>query len=120
MTLTQHEEQNAVVAEFNLRNFAPMESFTVQWDNRLFRRCDLDPNRLKRQAGRPTHHTAKTLLEVLGEQDLLTTEWAAQCKETGISNGAFYSSLAELKKSGSIHQCAMDKKWELVHGAINH
>src|SRR5580704_2979574 len=46
MTLTQHMEQDAVVAEFNLRNFPPMESFTVRWDNLLFRRCDLDPTRL--------------------------------------------------------------------------
>jgi hypothetical protein len=119
MTLTQHKEQNAVVAEFNLRNFAPMDSFTVQWDNWLFRRCDLDPNRLKKQAGRPTHHTAKTLLEVLGQQDLLTTEWAAQCKETGISNGAFYSLFAELRNSGRIHQCAMDKKWEAIQTGNN-
>jgi hypothetical protein len=113
------ELRAAVVAEFNLRNFPPMNSFTVEWDNWLFRRSDLDPNRLKRKAGRPSNHTARTLLEVLGDQDLSSTEWAAQCKEMGISNGSFYVLLGELKKSGRIHQCAMDMIWEVVKSGQN-
>jgi hypothetical protein len=96
-----------------------MDSFTVQSDNWLFRRCDLDPSELKKAVGRPSHHAAQHLLDILGDQDLLSTEWAAQCKEAGISNGAFYNFLAELKKSGRIHQCQVDKKWEAIQPANN-
>lgn len=119
MTLTQHEEQNAVVAEFNLRNFPPKDSFTVEWENWLFRRSDLDPSRLKKRVGRPSHHSVNDLLTILGEQDLLSTEWAAQCKEAGICGSVFYTLFAELRKSGRIHQCAMDKKWEIVRIETN-
>ena len=114
MTLTQHEEQSAVVAEFNLRNFPPMESFTVGWDNWLFRRCDLDPNRLKKKAGRTIIHTAQDLLNILADQELTSTEWLAQCKEKYISNGSFYTLLAELKKSELVHKCEWNSKWEVV------
>jgi hypothetical protein len=114
MALTQHMEQDVVVAEFNLRNFPAMDSFTVRWDNWLFRRCDLDPTRLKKKAGRPSNHTADSVLRVLGDQDLLSSELKAQCNKAGIGDTLYYELFAELKKSGRVHKSNLDKKWEQI------
>jgi hypothetical protein len=114
MALTQHMEQDAVVAEFNLRNFPPLESFTVRWDNWLFRRCDLDPARLKKKVGRPSSHSANTVLSVLGDQDLLSSELKAQCNRAGIGDTLYYQLFAELKEAGRVHKSAINNRWEQI------
>jgi hypothetical protein len=91
-----------------------MESFTVRWDKWLFRRCDLDPTRLKKKSGRPSSHNANSVLAVLGDQDLLSSELKAQCNKVGIGDTQYYELFAAPKKSGRVHKSALDNKWERI------
>jgi hypothetical protein len=113
---TRHEEDNAFVVEATLRNFAPVDPFTVKWQCPLMVLDNsLDPARLKQAGGRPNDFKAEQLMEVLGEQSLTTGEWLKQAKEdTGMKDRTFYNLLKELQKLDRTMKSNINRKWTKV------
>ena len=77
MTLTEHEVPDCAAAEFSLRNFAPLETFTVRWAYPLWTLApEIDPTLLKK-AGRKVEFPAEKLLQHLDKENGMTNaEWA--------------------------------------------
>jgi hypothetical protein len=51
--------------------------FAVEWQYPRFLRKDgVDPKRLKQVGGRPLSYTSDTLLECLGDQCLISSQWS--------------------------------------------
>ncbi len=113
MTLTAHEEPDAMIVDLTLRNFPPVEQYTVKWnDNWLFERVGLDPKRAKKPAGRSAKYSSDQLLDVLGDQELTCKEWKEACEDQeGIKKDAFYGLRKELEADKKVYQSELDKKW---------
>src|SRR4029077_3116662 len=75
VTLTQHEEEEALSVEMILRNFPPQPKFVVQWDHPLMVPADhLDPEALKTHAKKPSI-PAEEYLALLAPNGSLYSEW---------------------------------------------
>jgi RecA-family ATPase len=113
MTLTAHEEPDAMIVDFTLRNFPPVEQYTVKWNqNWLFERAGLDPKRAKKAAGRSAKYSAHQLLDVLSDGSMEDTEWRLACEnQEGIKKDAFYSLRRELIRDKRVYKSPLDKKW---------
>jgi AAA domain/Primase C terminal 2 (PriCT-2) len=76
MTLTEHEEPDCMVAEFSLRNFAPVKPFVVRWVHPLWQiDKSLNPSQLKR-TGRTDLHPPQVALQHLGSKKWTLKRWA--------------------------------------------
>lgn len=65
MTLTEHEDEECCVAEFSLRNFAPISAFVLRWEYPVWHLAQgADATKLKK-AGRPAKNPAETLLPLI-------------------------------------------------------
>jgi RecA-family ATPase len=113
MTLTAHEEPDAMIVDLTLRNFPPVEQYTVKWNgNWLFERVGLDPKRVKKTAGRSAQYSADQLLDVLGDQPMEDTEWRQACEsQEGIKKDVFYKLRKELARDGKVYRSKLDQKW---------
>jgi len=65
MTLTEHEDEGCCVAEFSLRNFAPIPAFVLRWEYPVWHLAEgADATKLKK-AGRPAKNPAEALLALI-------------------------------------------------------
>ncbi len=100
MTLTEHEEDECMTAEFALRNFAPVKPFVVRWRHPTWSRDgSLEPLKLKQPGGRSDAHPADKALEALGDQMLTRKEWLAK---TGWHRDTFARKVAKLVEAGKV------------------
>jgi AAA domain len=95
ITMTPHEEEDAVVVEATLRNMRAPKPFVMRWDHPLMRIAhDLDPKKLKNQVGAKAKYTVAMVLDCLTD-GMTTGEWqAAAVKQQGLVPSTF----AKLKK----------------------
>jgi len=111
MTLTKHEEDDAMVVEFTLRNHPPIEAFTVRWRDWLFERCDLDPSKLKKP-GFTAKYSIEQILGVLDDKSLSGAEFKEACQDVhGMSESTFDRLKKEAARAGKIYQSPLDLKW---------
>ncbi|MBV9008829.1 MAG: AAA family ATPase [Verrucomicrobia bacterium] len=112
LTFTRHEHDNAFTVDAVLRNHPPIEPFVVKWEFPVMRLDDsLDPERLKKAAGRRQEYAADDLLDLLDEP-MTSVEWQnAAESELGLSERTFFRRLREVKKRGGAVQRA-EGKWE--------
>lgn len=103
-TLTEHETEDCMVAEFHLRDFAPIPRFVVRWQCPVWTREDgEDPAKVKR-SGRGDEHPASALLDKLPPEGLTTAEWV---KAVGWSDGTYRRKRDELEQAGKV-KCLMN------------
>ena len=116
LIMTPHENENTFTIEPTLRNFAPMESFCVQWNPPLMQRDDeCDPKNLKQPNKKGEKFTSYQLFEILNVQQLTTAEWEKQsCERTTMKPRTFAMKKKELVEAGSVKQIA-DGKWKAVN-----
>jgi hypothetical protein len=86
------DSNNIMSAALVLRDFPPVPKFSIEWDGKaLFNVSGHDPSKLKKAGGRPSSHSEKDLLDVLGNRELTATEWQEGCNEDkGISRPTFF------------------------------
>lgn len=97
MTLTEHEEEACCVAEFSLRNFAPIAPFVLRWQYPVWHlAAGADPSKLKK-AGRPTKNPADALLAFVPESEGITRkDLRERAKAKGWSQSAAYDAIVTL------------------------
>jgi RecA-family ATPase len=115
LVMTKHELEDTFTVEPTLRNLKPIAPFCVQRDHPLMVRNDaIDPEKLK-QAGFKKKYSEEQLIEVLGEQSLLTMQWYLQAAhKTGISKRSFMDKLKLMKADGTKVVQGADEKWSTV------
>lgn len=100
-TLTEHETEDCMVAEFHLRDFAPIPRFVVRWTCPVWTREDgEDPARVKR-AGAKDNHPASELLCKLPKEGLSNVAWR---KASGWSDATFRRKRDELRAGGKVRE----------------
>lgn len=120
-TLTEHENEEQMVAEFHLREFAPIPRFVIRWDTSVWiREYEEDPAKLKRAAGRHDAHPASELLEKLDSKGMTNPEWQ---KASGWSPTTYKNKRDQLERDEKV-ECVMSiwKKREplIIHNHQNH
>jgi hypothetical protein len=112
ITFTRHEQPDCFTVDCVLRNHAPIEPFVVRWKFPLMGVAEsLDPERLKKPAGRRQEYAADDLLDLL-DQPMTTVEWQTLAQtELGLSESTFFRRFRDIKKRGSAVQRS-DSKWE--------
>lgn len=104
ITLTPHEEDDAFVAEFTLRNCRPKQAYAVRWKFPCMEVAPgLNPASLK-EAGRPKKHTLEDLLEVLMGEELTSADWQERARLRGISKATFHRLLLDAKQGRLVKQ----------------
>jgi hypothetical protein len=106
MEFVEHKEsdktKDTLVVETIVREFPPVETFTVRWDGRaLFQPVDLDPSQLKvKKSGPAKADHSEFLMDVLGDNEWSKSEWLRQSqieaknnKQAVISKSGFYREL---------------------------
>jgi hypothetical protein len=113
LTLTKHATEDAFTLESILRNFAPVDPFVVKWQFPLLTRDEtLDPENLKKPGGRPKEGFETTILDVLSDKSLSTTECLKTCSdEFGVSRASFFRSIKSLEIQGKILKSKINQKW---------
>ncbi len=98
-TLTEHETEDCMVADFHLRDFAPISSFVLRWE------CPLwvvdageDPAKVKR-GGRSDQHPASDLLVRLDPRGMTNAEWL---KASGWPESTYRRKRHELETAGKV------------------
>lgn len=82
MIITKHETDGVFTVDVTLRNHKPIAPFCVSWEYPFMVRTDnYDPRKLKIPGQRVEQFTTDMLLEVLGEDELTTSEWKEECVE---------------------------------------
>jgi hypothetical protein len=100
-TLTEHETEDCMVAEFHLRDFAPIPRFVVRWTCPVWTREDgEDPAKVKR-AGAKDSHPASELLGMLSKDGMSNIAWR---KASGWSEATFRRKRDELRGSGKVRE----------------
>jgi hypothetical protein len=117
LVMTQHETEDTYTIEPTLRNFPRMDPFCVYWNHPLMQRAeDADPRKLKVPGGRTAKYNKEQLLQVLGSQELSTTEWRSQTAEaTNMGERTFMGKLSELKTLPDVLTKTNDDKWKAVN-----
>ncbi|MDQ3118577.1 MAG: AAA family ATPase, partial [Verrucomicrobiota bacterium] len=112
VTFTRHEEADAFTVDCVLRNHPPIEPFVVRWEFPLMRIDEsLDPERLKKPAGRKQEYKTDDVLDLL-TAPMTTTEWQTLAEsELHLSKSTFLRRFREVKKQGLVVQ-RDDQKWE--------
>jgi hypothetical protein len=104
ITLTEHEKEDHMIAEFHLRDFAPVPRFVIRWDYPVWTMATAeDPAKVKRQ-GRKDEHPASVLLEKLDPSGMSNSEWQ---KASGWSQTTFKNKREQLEKEGKV-SCVMN------------
>lgn len=113
LILTRHAEEDAFTVESILRNFAPVDPFVVKWEFPLLVRDEtLDPEDLKKPGGRPSLSFDTSMLDLLDDQSLSTTEWYQKSRdELGVSRASFFRSTKKLEDQGLILKSKINQKW---------
>lgn len=102
-TLTEHETEECMVAEFHLRVYAPIPPFVVRWCCPVWiREIGEDPAKIKR-AGRGDEHPARVLLEKLDPHGMTNSEWV---KVVGWSATTHKNKRDQLESAGKV-KCVM-------------
>lgn len=103
LTMTKHETEDAFTVEMTLRNHPEQAPFVVKWKYPLFERANLDPAKLKQAKGKPATFTVKSIVDVLGDQQLTHSAWLKQCeKNIGISKPTFNRVLQQAKSQKAV------------------
>ncbi|MEO5719854.1 MAG: AAA family ATPase [Chthoniobacterales bacterium] len=112
VTFTRHEAADAFTVDCVLRNHPPIEPFVVQWEFPLMRiEGSLDPERLRKPAGRKQEYRTDDVLGLLVEP-MTTTDWQTLAEsELHLSKSTFHRRLKEIKNQGLARQ-RDDQKWE--------
>jgi hypothetical protein len=98
-TLSEHEEDGAMVLEMALRDFKPIEPIGLRWDYPVWERDDdLNTSKLKSARGRREMHPASALLAKL-KDGMTTSQWRAAAKW---SERTFDRKRKELIQSGRV------------------
>lgn len=98
MSMTEHEEEGCITAEFALRNFAPIEPFVLRWRGSVWARdTALDPAALKRP-GRTDAHPPEELLRRLVD-GMTNKEWRTA---SGWSDSTFRAKRDQLQMRGLV------------------
>lgn len=103
LTLTRHETENAFTVDVTLRAFQPVDPFVVRWNYPLMRvDGDLDPDRLKKPAGRPASSTPTDLLSLIRDNPMTTGEWraAASASQWAVGRSKFFEQLGIIRQRG--------------------
>jgi hypothetical protein len=118
IAMTRHEHDDAFALDFSLRCLPPIDPFVIRWDYPLFKLDPaLDPKDLHKPAarGKKAIYSVQDLVDVLGRNDLSTTEFKERCDiEVGMKSTVFYELLKKAKDQGLIHKSKVDDKWEVV------
>lgn len=116
LIMTRHECEDTFTVEATLRNLKPIEPFCVERQHPLMVRNEaLDPAKLKKP-GFTKKYSADQLLEVLGNQSLLTKEWMLQVRHrTNMSERTFMEKLSELKVCGNKIVQDAKKCWSAIN-----
>jgi hypothetical protein len=116
LMFTAHEEPNAYVVDSILRNFPPLEPFTVRFDFPLMvRDSSLDPSDLKQVGGRKKEFNEQQLLDLLQSSSLTTTEWLKAAEtEVGVSKATFHRLKSSLATTGRIINSKATGKWSIL------
>ena len=100
-TLTEHETEDCMVAEFHLRDFAPIPAFVVRWACPVWVREEgADPAKVKR-SGRSDEHPVSELLAKLDPAGMTNAEWF---KASDWSDATYRRKRDELERSGKATQ----------------
>lgn len=104
LTLTAHEEPDCYTLENTVRGFAKPAPVVVRWKYPLWTVADeLDPERLKRPAGRPARFNKDDLLDLLPSDGLSHGDWMKRAKEeTGMGKTRFNELLRMAKGGGEV------------------
>ena len=101
MTMTEHEDEGCVAAEFSLRNFAPIPPFVLRWDYPVWHlAAGVDASRLKK-AGRPARQSADTLIPMIPRDGITRPDLVAK---SGWPRTACYDAVSALIRSGKIRE----------------
>ncbi len=102
ITITPHQEKDAMTFEFQLRNFAPIEPFVARWEYpRWVRDASLNAADLQTRAGAKEKHSPDTALAALGDKLLGYGEWS---KLTGLPDSTFRRKRDALIDAGKVEQ----------------
>ena len=104
LVMTKHEEENAYTVDMTLRNHSPVDPFVVRWDFPLMRRdVDLNPGRLRKPGQAQKKYFPEQLLDALGTQALLSSEWFKLVKAaTGMGESSFNRQRNSLVERGQV------------------
>lgn len=102
LTLTAHEEADCFTLETTCRSFARPEPVVCRWSYPLWTLAgELDPERLKRQQGRPARFSPEELVDLLPPDGLAHGDWAKKAEsELGIKKTRFNELLRVVREKG--------------------
>jgi hypothetical protein len=102
MTMTDHKEENALIVEMALRNFAPKKPFVVRYEHPLWVQApELRAGDLKDAAGRKRVYREEDTLAKLPPEGATYSEWA---RKAAISKTTFGRHLERLLDTGKVKQ----------------
>jgi hypothetical protein len=103
MTLTEHEDEGCCVAEFSLRNFAPIPAFVLRWDYPVWHlAAGADATKLKK-AGRPAKNAAESLLPLIPHNGITRGELLKLAKPKW-GQSQLYEAVKELIRTGKVRE----------------
>jgi hypothetical protein len=90
-TESNGNSKDVLTVQTVLREFPPIEDFTVQWDGHaLFHLSNHDPKKIRKPGGRPSSFTQDDILKVLAGCELSYTDWYQKANELlSISESSF-------------------------------
>ena len=98
-TLTEHETEECMVAEFHLRVYAPIPRFVVRWCCPVWvRETSEDASRIKKRAGAPVKYHTTDLVPKL-TNGMTSSEWE---RASGWSHATFTRSRDDLISTGKV------------------
>lgn len=101
MTLTEHEDEGCVSAEFSLRNFAPIPAFVLRWEYPVWHlQSGADPTKLKK-AGRPPKNPAEALLPMIPRDGITRPDLITK---SGWTRTACYEAIKSLLSRGKLRE----------------
>ena len=113
LVLTKHETDEAYTVDMTLRNHSPVDPFVVRWDFPLMRRdLNLNPARLRKPGQAQKKYFPEQLLDALGTQALLSSEWFKLVKAaTGMGESSFHRERTSLVEKGQVLRSDDDKRY---------
>jgi hypothetical protein len=103
LNFTKHEEEDCFTIDATLRNHPPVPPFVVRWNYPLMEReQSLDPERLKKPAGRKREYNNDQLLDLIDLEPLTSNEWQQKAKtKLKMSESTFFRRLKEIEADGT-------------------
>jgi len=117
IAVTRLEEQDGFVVESNVRNFKPLESFGVRWQNPVMERdCSLNIKKLKTNLSKAPLYTVDDLLVCLSIASKTKKELKnAAMTSTGMKTSTFNNLFKEMESTEGIHLDVSTKKYSYIH-----